>query len=355
MEAVQAHSADLKAALKRAGFWSLILLQFGLCVLVHVQSLGIFVYFIVLGVLPVLGIRSISRSDRSLERKQFLSIILLMAAVFLDLFYSFQASTPLHSRPIPRGYEVSTHRSEKFIAPTSTKASPGGHPQIGYPSILLRTPYFYSADFLAAPEKTFTEIGQEDRQANLFLPRSYFDVIQAGIAPNVVEYLVNGENSRFRWVSQSLEMPLEKQLQWVKNRSSGIMRATLKHTVLLAVENGAQDRIVQKKNPDYQMKLSEFHHNQIQVKLNSPEAGFFYWANGYDNHWVASVDGTPTKVYRANLSGMAIKVPEGAHTIEFKYEPVLYLSSMKIYYVVLIALLLSVLCVGLKSRLLNHR
>jgi len=140
METVQTYPTDLKAAFKRTAFWGLILLQFGLCVLVHVQSLGIFVYFIVFGILPLLGIKLISRSDRTLEKKQFLSTGLLLAAVFLDLFYSFQASTPLHSRPFPEGYQSSSRRSEKFVAPTRTKASPGGHPQIGYPSILFRTP-----------------------------------------------------------------------------------------------------------------------------------------------------------------------------------------------------------------------
>jgi hypothetical protein len=60
---------------------------------------------------------------------------------------------------------------------------------------------------------------------------------------------------------------------------------------------------------------------QVRLSTDSPAEGFLLLADTYYPGWIASIDGTPVPLYRANLSVRAIRLPGGRHDVQFTYEP----------------------------------
>jgi len=50
----------------------------------------------------------------------------------------------------------------------------------------------------------------------------------------------------------------------------------------------------------------------------------------YEKGWNAFIDGTPTPHFRTNYVLRGMKVPEGSHKIEFRFEPELYYTTERI-------------------------
>lgn len=74
----------------------------------------------------------------------------------------------------------------------------------------------------------------------------------------------------------------------------------------------------------------------------------------YDKGWKAYIDDKPASYFRANYVLRAMIVPEGEHTITFKFEPKVYFTGEKISFAG--SLLLILLGAGyLVSLFLNRR
>ena len=59
---------------------------------------------------------------------------------------------------------------------------------------------------------------------------------------------------------------------------------------------------------------------EIVIDADAPHDGYLLLADTYYPGWTATVDGTPTPVYRANLSVRGIRIPGGRHEVRFTYE-----------------------------------
>ena len=59
---------------------------------------------------------------------------------------------------------------------------------------------------------------------------------------------------------------------------------------------------------------------QLVIEAQAPEDGFLLLADTFYPGWTAQVDGTPTPIYRANLSVRGIQLPKGRHEVRFTYE-----------------------------------
>ena len=59
--------------------------------------------------------------------------------------------------------------------------------------------------------------------------------------------------------------------------------------------------------------------NKLAFTIHSECSGFFGLAYPYTGHWRATVNGQRVDVHRANGAANAVKIPAGAHEIEFRY------------------------------------
>jgi hypothetical protein len=81
---------------------------------------------------------------------------------------------------------------------------------------------------------------------------------------------------------------------------------------------------------------------RIELKANATVPAVLLWNDRYDQDWVATVDGQPTKLLRANFIMRGVQVPAGAHTVLLEFRP-----SLKGLKISLAAIVLSVLMSGM--------
>ena len=60
---------------------------------------------------------------------------------------------------------------------------------------------------------------------------------------------------------------------------------------------------------------------KVVIKTKSEKPGFLVLADTFYPGWRVFVDGSPTKIYRANFNFRAIVLPKGEHKVEFVYQP----------------------------------
>ena len=75
-------------------------------------------------------------------------------------------------------------------------------------------------------------------------------------------------------------------------------------------------------------------------RVTTDRPGYLFTGDAYYPGWEAELDGRPVPLYRANLAFRAVYVPEGTHTVEFRFEPVSVRAGLWISGVAWLALLI---------------
>lgn len=94
---------------------------------------------------------------------------------------------------------------------------------------------------------------------------------------------------------------------------------------------------------------------RIRLEVSTPYWAYLILADSYYPGWVATVDGVPVRVYRANYIFRAVQLSPGVHQVEFRYLP----ESFRRGYVItlagaaILALLLLELRLGILGRLVG--
>lgn len=81
-----------------------------------------------------------------------------------------------------------------------------------------------------------------------------------------------------------------------------------------------------KKGENGQASFTSYSPGRMDLKTKSNNDNLLYVSETYFPGWKAYVDGSETKIYRANYAFMSLLVPSGDHQVFLKYEP----SSIKI-------------------------
>lgn len=79
-----------------------------------------------------------------------------------------------------------------------------------------------------------------------------------------------------------------------------------------------------KGNPDSppgSADMVDYGPNQVVIRTDSDRNAVLFLADSYYPGWKATVDGTETRIYRANYLFRAILVPEGQHEVRFVFKP----------------------------------
>lgn len=77
---------------------------------------------------------------------------------------------------------------------------------------------------------------------------------------------------------------------------------------------------------------------QSEIKVSTDEAGMLFVSDAYYPDWKAYIDGQLTKIYKADYMFRAVYVPQGAHVVDFKYEPKPFFDGLAISVVSWIAI-----------------
>ncbi len=79
-----------------------------------------------------------------------------------------------------------------------------------------------------------------------------------------------------------------------------------------------------------------------KTTLNLPRPGFLFLSENFYPNWRAFENGQELKVYQANVTFRAVYLPEGAHTVEWRYVPTLYNKARALTWVSSLIVLLAV-------------
>ncbi|MCL5091059.1 MAG: YfhO family protein [Patescibacteria group bacterium] len=89
----------------------------------------------------------------------------------------------------------------------------------------------------------------------------------------------------------------------------------------------------------------EYEANKIILLTENSGPGFLFLGNNYFPGWLATVDGQPTKIWRANYTFQSVWVDAGRHLVTFEYKPKSFLYGAVISLVALANwLLLFIFC-----------
>ena len=82
----------------------------------------------------------------------------------------------------------------------------------------------------------------------------------------------------------------------------------------------------------------------LQIQLNADDDGYLFLADSWYPGWVAEVDGIETQIYKADIAFRAVRIPQGAHTVNFYYRPISFyigggITFISFLYMVLIFLI----------------
>ena len=68
--------------------------------------------------------------------------------------------------------------------------------------------------------------------------------------------------------------------------------------------------------------IIKYEANSVTIQVNTSCDGLLFVSDNYYPGWRAYVDGTETKIYRADYSFRAVPIGKGSHTIIFRYDPI---------------------------------
>jgi len=87
-------------------------------------------------------------------------------------------------------------------------------------------------------------------------------------------------------------------------------------------------------------EIIDYSPQSVKIKTQSESEKILVFSDAYDPGWRASIDGKPTKVYRANYNFRAVIIPEGEHQIDFIYRPKSFVIGLFLSITAIIFLLL---------------
>ena len=67
------------------------------------------------------------------------------------------------------------------------------------------------------------------------------------------------------------------------------------------------------------VRIVRFDLNAVEIGVEAPRAGLLYCSEARMPGWTATVDGRETRILEADYAFRAVEVPQGAHTVRFRY------------------------------------
>jgi hypothetical protein len=81
--------------------------------------------------------------------------------------------------------------------------------------------------------------------------------------------------------------------------------------------------------------------NRMEIEVATEKRGFLLLSENFFPRWRGFIDGEATKVYLADYALRAVIVPEGKHTVEFRYEDSTFGAGKMLHLVALVVLMVS--------------
>lgn len=318
--------------------------------------------------LALLIVRSIMYRQKYRESEQPLDVLfrsvsfsikraspwVLLAILALDLAFqpSLHESLWRAERPDPF-YQVQTHvGSPQF--PTERKVTPSTPPEmrhylfysrqmIRYLDLFERTPSMLDVPAnMATPLPSelpgvITELVGSPAWNGLFQMKSYTALIRSGLSAETLQDFFAVGMPLIRYYPCAVKA--DNVLSFVRDGWPVSNVSLAKEVVILnEAENDLKTCLVRYagNKVTFDHRISSYDYNTLRLEIETSQPGHVYYADSYDRHWKAKIDGKDVPILRANFHFKAVPIRAGKHTIEFSYEPSLLMYAIVIYLLTLL-------------------
>jgi hypothetical protein len=162
---------------------------------------------------------------------------------------------------------------------------------IRYLELLSRTPTAFSNVIRTkdSPETPSVEDALGSKRWNtLLMPRAYFELLQSDVPAHVLAYAL------------AIDRPL------------------------LTFRPAAPSR--------HRVSVVRYDHDTLDLEVESTGPGVLEYADGYDRHWKALVDGRPVPVVRVDGIFKGVNLEPGQHTVRWRYDPVPFRIALYLFF-----------------------
>ena len=70
--------------------------------------------------------------------------------------------------------------------------------------------------------------------------------------------------------------------------------------------------------------------NEAEMRVEASRDAILVFSDSYYPGWIAEIDGSPTAIYRANITQRAVVVPAGEHQVRFRFRPASVLAGFSV-------------------------
>ncbi len=115
-------------------------------------------------------------------------------------------------------------------------------------------------------------------------------------------------------VFDSIQIPDDRILDYVRRMGS----QSLRKTVVLPESPVRRQKCATAKSTT---EILDYSSQSLAIAADSPCPGWLVLGDAYDPGWQATVNATPTKVFRVNLAQRAVEIPAGKSLVRYNYRP----------------------------------
>jgi hypothetical protein len=184
-------------------------------------------------------------------------------------------------------------------------------------------------DNVATPDGFYAMYVPATRQIwnNLFFaPTEYFPVRLADFAG--ITHMTNPTNI-FEWIARPSAMPLVTAGQQPRFRDDktnllGVVHKLFDPRTMVYMQNDEKQFVTVTNKTDAKVISQHWTAHNIQMEVEATEPSLVVLSQAYYRPWQAFVDGTRTRILRANYAFQALQVPAGRHKVEVIYKDLLF-------------------------------
>jgi hypothetical protein len=230
-----------------------------------------------------------------------------------------------------------------------------------YSSVVYRFPYVFSAKMNVPGWNTyfnktglyqFKNAKKAKRWNSFLLPNLYFKLIHSPIYIEAMKNMFAVNKPIFQFKSHLVPLSDKELLTYLAKPET---EKTLNDHVFVQyphqlpdMEKGIEKTLSEANftSPDstnqstFTYNLKNYTYNSFELLTKTNKPGVLYWADGYNKHWQAYINGEKTPILRSNINFKSIILPSGKNNIKFTYEPKLFLISVYVFYTTIFVVLL---------------
>lgn len=332
----------LRARLGGVGlFWGVLITQAALVLTVHFEPVAFLARVAAFLALPVLILLAVRRRAPAALRPALAVLVLLLVVDLGQFLYAssvfWSERRPEHIAGVP-----ARPRPPRFINMRVAALNPTVEygQSLRYLELAAGIPSAFSSirltpeNHLLPGELPLATVLESPRWNSLLMLRPYFALIHSDLPAPVLEELF------------AIHRPL---LQF-RDRASVVAPGAFPEALRRLGDEGALQAlrsevmlneplptgpwtipVAPPEEPRFRFRLTAYDYNIVDLTVDAAAPGFLYYADGYDRHWTASIDGERAPVLRANGNFKAVPITAGGHMVRLAYDPVVFRWSLYVF------------------------